>query len=340
MKKFAYLIHKNRLAVMIGCWAFAIGAGLFLPRIEIDPEVEALVPMDMPSRMSTDSIENMFGGTDNIVLLFQAEDILQEKTLGRIKSIEKGLKKIPAIESTLSLLSSKSIKGSDGMMLVDPAIRRIPKTETAREKLKVELKNNEMVYEVIVSPDFKYTAIITNLQKEANNELVLSQVEEVLNEFPGPEVVYLGGMPVVSRAISSNVNKDLIFLLPLALILMILTLWISFRSFNGVFLPFSIVIMSILVSMGLMPILGWKLAIVSVLLPIMLIAIANNYGIHIYNRHLELDLKSKGNSTGEERILSLWKALAKPVILTGITTIAGILGLLTHIIIPARQVAL
>ena len=325
---------------MIGCWAFAIGAGLFLPRMEIDPEVEALVPFDMPSRLSTDSIENMFGGTDNIVLLFQAEDILQEKTLERIKSIEKGLKKIPDIESTLSLLSSKSIKGSDGMMLVDPAIRRIPKTEKAREKLKAELKTNEMVYEVIVSPDFKYTAIITNLQKEANNEHVLSLVEEVLNEFPGAEVVYLGGMPVVSQAISSNINKDLVFLLPLALVLMVLTLWVSFRSFNGVFLPFSIVIMSILVSMGLMPILGWKLALVSVLLPIMLIAIANNYGIHIYNRYLELDGKNNGNSTGEEKILSLWKALAKPVILTGITTIAGIMGLLTHIIIPARQVGL
>ncbi len=69
----------------------------------------------------------------------------------------------------------------------------------------------------------------------------------------------------------------------------------------------------------------------------MLIAIANNYGIHIYNRHLELDKKNK-NDSGEEKILSLWKALAKPIILTGVTTIAGILGLLTHIIIPARQV--
>jgi len=340
MKRLAYNIHKRRVTVMILCWMAALGMGLFLPRMEIDPEIEALVPLDMPSRLNTDSIENMFGGTDNIVVLFEADDILQKETLSRIKSIEKGLKKIPEIESTLSLFSSKSIKGEDGMMLVDPAIRRIPKSEKATERLKSELMTNELVYEVIVSPDFKYTAIITNLQKEANNEGVLSSVQVVLNEFPGPEMVYLGGMPVVSQAISSDINKDLIFLLPLALLLMIVILWVSFRSFNGVFLPFSIVIMSILVSMGLMPLLGWKLAIVSVLLPIMLIAIANNYGIHIYNRHLELDGKNNGQATGEERILSIWKALAKPVVLTGITTIAGILGLLTHIIIPARQVGL
>ena len=337
MRRIAHLISKNRIVVMAACWVIAIGMGLFLPKMEIDSEVEALVPHDMPSRLSTDSIENLFGGSDNIVVLFEADDILDEQTLKRIKSIEKGLKKIPAIESTISLFSSKSIKGEDGMMLVDPAVRRIPRTEKARRELKTDLSSNEMVYEVIVSPDFKYTAIITSLQKEVNNDSILSSVNEVINEFPGPETVYLGGMPVVSQAISNDISNDLIFLLPLALLLMVLILWVSFRSFNGVFLPFSIVIMSILVSMGLIPVMGWKLAIVSVLLPIMLIAIANNYGIHIYNRHLELDKKHKGAS-GEEKILSLWKALAKPVILTGITTIAGILGLLSHIIIPARQV--
>ncbi len=338
MKKFAHIIHKHRVTVMILCWAVAIGMGLFLPRTEIDPEVEALVPLDMPSRLNTDSIENIFGGSDNIVLLFEAEDVLQEETLNRIKSIEKSLKRLPDIENTISLFSSKSIKGEDGIMMVSPAINRIPRSERQREMLRVDLTDNELVYNIVVSPDFKFTAIIATLQKEVNDESVLADIQEVLISLPGPEKVFMGGMPVVSQAISSDINRDLVFLLPLALILMILTLWISFRSFNGVFLPFSIVIMSILVSMGLMPILGWKLAIVSVLLPIMLIAIANNYGIHIYNRHLELERQEYKNLSGGDKIIAIWKALAKPVFLTGVTTIAGILGLLSHIIIPAKQV--
>ncbi len=323
---------------MILCWVFAIGMGLFLPRMEIDSEVEALIPLDMPSRLNTDSIENLFGGSDNIVLLFEAEDVLRKETLSRVKSIEKALNKISDIENTLSLFSSKSIKGEDGMMIVDPAIKRIPKTDKQKQILRSELTNNELVYKVIVSSNFQYTAIIASLQKEVNDESILSAIQEVVDKFPGTEKVYLGGLVVVSQAISSDINRDLIFLLPMALALMILILWVSFRSFNGVFLPFSIVIMSIFVSMGLLPIFGWKLTIVSVLLPIMLIAIANNYGIHIYNRHLELERQDYRKLSGGEKIIALWKVLAKPVILTGATTIAGILGLLSHIIVPAKQV--
>jgi len=338
MKRFAGFLYKNRTAVLVICWVIAIGMGLFLPKMEIEPEVEALVPEEMDSRLNTDTIENIFGGSDNIVLLFEAESILNKSTLERIKSIDKGLGKIPEIENTISLFNSKSIKGEMGMMVVDPAIQRIPETEAGREDLRNDLISNDMVYNVIVSPDFRYTAIIGTLQKETNNDTVLTAVDRVLMENPGDEKVYLGGMPVISQAISGDITRDLRFLLPIALGLMIAILWLSFRSFNGVFLPFSIVVMSILVSMGLMPILGWKLAIVSVLLPVMLIAIANNYGIHIYNRFLEQEGRKDNPLPGPERISGLWKALARPVILTGLTTIAGILGLLSHIIIPARQV--
>ena len=340
MKKLSHIIYKQRIPVMILCWLSAIGMGLFLPRLEIDSEVEAMVPRDMPSRLNTDSIENMFGGADNIVLLFEADDILNETTLKRIKNIDKDIAGIPEIDNTMSIFNSKSIKGEQGMMLVDPAILRIPGNSVQREALRNELIGNELVYKVFVSSDFKFAAIIAVLQKEIKNETVMPAIQEVLDRHPGPEKVYLGGMPVVSLAITGDINRDLKFLLPLALILMILTLWVSFRSFNGVFLPFSVVIMSILISMGMMPVLGWKLAIVSVLLPIMLIAIANNYGIHIYNRHLELDRGPYRDLSGGDKIIALWKALAKPVILTGITTIAGILGLLTHIIVPAKQVGI
>jgi len=89
----------------------------------------------------------------------------------------------------------------------------------------------------------------------------------------------------------------------------------------------------------MIPILGWKFYMISLLVPILLVAVANDYGIHMISKYQELsadgyegDMKSMSSKI----IRSLWK----PILLTGITTIAGISALWAHSMIPARQMAL
>jgi len=54
----------------------------------------------------------------------------------------------------------KDIRGEDDMMIVDPAVRRIPKTPEAIEKLKSQLRDNDIVYGSMVSEDFTKTVLV------------------------------------------------------------------------------------------------------------------------------------------------------------------------------------
>ncbi len=149
----------------------------------------------------------------------------------------------------------------------------------------------------------------------------------------------MGGMPYIRYSINKNINKDLAVLLPVALLLMIIMLFTAFREWKGVLLPFIVVIMSLILSFGTMALLGWKISLITVLLPIMLIAIANNYGIHMIARYQEL---AQGDSqlTMLQMSKQIYRDLKKPIILTGVTTIGGILGLLTHTLVPAAQIGI
>ena len=97
--------------------------------------------------------------------------------------------------------------------------------------------------------------------------------------------------------------------------------------------------MSALLGISLIPILGWKFYIITLLVPILLIAVANDYGIHMIARYQELDREGKGASM-KELSAKITQSLWKPIMLTGITTIAGISALWAHTMIPARQMAL
>jgi hypothetical protein len=104
-------------------------------------------------------------------------------------------------------------------------------------------------------------------------------------------------------------------------------------------MPFSVVVLSVLISMGLLPLFGWKMSIMTLLVPVILIAVANNYGIYLTARYQEI-VKAEPDLPKRDILIRLFRSLNKPILFSGLTTIAGILGLLTHSIVPAKYVGI
>ncbi|MFA5816995.1 MAG: MMPL family transporter [Bacteroidales bacterium] len=333
----SHFIFRFRWPIVIISWIISIGFALAIPKIKIDPDVKALIPNTMLTKVNTDKIEKIFGGSDMIMVLMGDSDILDDSALERLQNIDNSFRRLPQIERTMSVFSLKSIKGSEGSMLVTPALSYIPHTPEQREIIRKELSDNELIMGTVVSKDFKLAAVIGTIQSGSDNKILLDSVKAIVSRYPGSEKIYYGGFPVVKQSITDNIVKDLKVLLPMAIILMLVILALSFRDYKGVVLPLSVVFMSMLVSVGLIPLTGWKFALVTVLLPVMMIAIGNNYGIYLVNRYHEI-LKREPGIKRASLMTELSNALSRPILLCAITTIAGVLALLTHIIVPAREV--
>ncbi|MCF7809912.1 MMPL family transporter [bacterium] len=332
----ADFIIKYRWWIIIFFIALSIIMGRQIPRAEIDPDMKSQIPEDMPSRVTSDHIDSLFGGSDMIMIILKTDDVLSEETLKRVKTLTKKIKRVKGVEKVLSLFELKSIKGEDGFMVVDPAVKRIPENEDEREKLRQELKENDLVYGSVVAKDFCATTVIGIVDDDADDETIYNKIKEIIAETPGSEETVIAGLPVVRTHVSEDIPSDMRRLLPLGLLIMLVFLFFSFRQLRGVLLPFIVVVMSIMFAMGLIPFFGWKIQILTILVPIMLVAVANDYGIHLIARYQELNTDDQSIS---KAYLSknIFTSLAKPIILTGLTTIAGLMCLLSHIIIPAKQ---
>ena len=313
--------------------------GMQLPKAEIDSNMKSMLPNDMPSRVNTDRIEEIFGGTEMLMVLVRTDDVLKSDTLNRVRTISRGMQRIDGVDKVLSLFELKHIRGEDGAMVVDPAVKRIPRTDEQREVLRADLRTNDLVYGNVVSEDFTVTAVIALLTTDVQDELIVVEVREMLDANPGDEEILVGGLPDTRVHVSKDIRTDLRRLLPLGLAIMLVFLYICFRQLRGVVLPFFVVIMSILVAMGLVPLLGWKIQIITVLVPMILIAVANDYGIHMIAKYQEDNVEGHSYSSSELAI-RMFHSLGKPILLTGLTTIAGMLCLLGHVIIPARELGI
>lgn len=332
-------IIKYRWLIIVIAVTGTLGLSSLLFKLQVDPDLKNYFPKSMTSMVNTDRIEEIFGNQDIIMIIFEADDVLNPETLKRLKSVEREISRIDGIRRTSSLFGSNRIHGEGGVMYVEPTVLRIPRNDQEKDDLRKVIMDNNLVYNVLVSDDFKAAALITTLGKEADEDAVFERIHTILEENPGSEKVHFGGLPYLRQAIDQDIKRDGVILIPIALVLMLVFLFLVFREWRGVWLPFLVVAFSAIVGLALIPVLGWKFYVITLLVPILLIAVANDYGIHMLAKYQELNASGNGLSM-KEMAVKITSALWKPILLTGLTTIAGISALLAHTMIPARQMAL
>ncbi len=330
-------IVQYRWWIIISTILITLFFAFLLPKAELDPEVDNYIPQSMTSRLNTKKIEKIFGGNEILMVILETDDILNTKSLERLQILSDEFEAMPGVKKVISLFNSKSLKGEDGMMIVDPAISEIPETQEEWSSFRDEIQENKLVMKVVLSEDFKMSAIILILEKDINKNKIVQNVNQILEDNPGDEKVILGGMPYIGAVVSKAMSHDIMVLMPIGLIIMLFMLYLFFKQKRGVLLPFSVVVMSIIIAMGIFPLFGWKISIISVLLPIILIAVANDYGIHLVANYQEL-AKKEGKKTNPYKLsIQIYQNMKRPVFITGLTTIAGLLSLLSHQMIPAKQ---
>jgi hypothetical protein len=309
---------------------------LEIPDIEVDSSLKGLIPDNMTSRINLDKIEAIFGGTDAVMIILESDNILNKETLKRAHYFSNELENWEEIDSVNTPFTIQEISGKEGTLNIEDAINQIPETKKELANLEEKIKNNELIYGNIISDDFKAMALVGFLKEDIDDNLILAKVNNLIKTYSGKEKISLAGMPIIRAEVSKNTQNDMRKLMPFALLIMLIFLYLCFRQLRGVILPFLVVLMSIIISMGLIAVLDWKIYLITVILPMSLIAIANDYGIHIiahYQEEKKIDYRASERSL-IKRVIS---SMGAPIITAGITTIAGMLCLSSHIMIPARE---
>ena len=329
-------VIRYRWVIIIATVLLTAASLIPLLTIKVNPDLESYLPDKMQSKMNNDKIGEIFGTSEPVILIFETDDILNSSTLERIDNLTTEFGKMSEFASVISLYTTKDIRSENGSMIVNPVVKAVPQTPEEKEMLREEIKANDIAYKLLVSEDFKYTLLLLNSNKSIKDKQLIELIYKKLDEFPGNEKVYLNGQPYLRSEANDKISRDIMILLPIGLLIMLLFFWVSFRELKGVLLPFSVVLISIIVSMALIPLFGWELSIIGILIPIMMLAIANNYGVHFLARYQELNALDP-DVTMIEIVTEAITYLKKPVILCGLTTIVGILGLIVHILLPASQ---
>lgn len=321
MNKISKFVAEHPLGVIVSIVLITIVFALACTRISLETDIKKLLPRSYPSVMAFDEIDEKFGGSDFILIAVTDDEIFDYATLSKIDQITSALKEVSGVGKVFSITQMDEIKSVEGGIEVAPIIASVTEDPKEIKKLKKKLLTDDKYVDVFVSKDSKAALIMAKLLPVREQAQLIDEVEALLAEMEGPEKIYLSGTPAIIEIVQDWIKKDLLWLLPLVVLLIILVLFFSFRTWYGIVFPLLSVVISVIWSVGMMAILNQPLTIITSIMPILLVSVGSAYGIHILARYQE---ESNGASADKKKFLQ--KIIATTgvgVFVAAVTTAVG-----------------
>ncbi len=325
MKKLSSLVIRFRIPIIILTVLLTAFFGYFIKDIKINADILSYLPEDDPVTELNTYISEQYGGSQMAVIAVEAEDIFTTKTLGTIHYLTSAFQLIEGIQYVTSLTNLMDIRKVEDWLevglLIDPDI--LPETEEEMQDLKKYILGKEMYRDRIISIDGRVTIIICRLQEDADKPLVAREIRSTVGKAGIAEKVYFAGLPFQLTEINDVVQSDILKLIPLTILLITLSLYLSFRSVRGIILPLLSAGVSSIWAIGVMSLCSVSFSVISNIIPVVLIAVGSAYGIHVVNIYSEV---VTANSRRKEQSKKALSKIALPVILAAVTTIAGFMA--------------
>ncbi|MBI3961354.1 MAG: RND family transporter [Deinococcus sp.] len=251
--------------------------------------------------------------------------------------------KLRPIDDVTSLSTEDNIVGTDFGMEVIPLMETPPVDQAGADAVRdAVFRNADLFVGRLVSADGSAALVIAEptFKSQARSDLALAtyqRIRALADSLEGPEQVYISGLPALSGLFVQLMSRDMRQLTPLVLVVVLITLALSFRCFRGVMLPLLVVILSLIWTIGLMALLGRPITLIGTMMPTLLVAVGAAYAIHVVDEYLHLYAQTRSRP---EAVKETMTRVGLPVFMAGLTTLIGFLTLAFSPIPPIREFGL
>lgn len=274
---------------------------------------------------------------DNEFLLIGIENskgIFDRDFLTRVDSLADTLKGLPHIERVLSPTTvSHFIVGPLGTLEV-PYLHFDDPERYAEDS--AHIYSAPELTGTLFSRDARSVALYIKTEDEmhkAPSDSLLHKIEKLTWEF-GFENVRIAGKIRAVYVYVDRIQEEFLMFFVCSFVLVVVFLYLSFRSFWGIWLPVLVVMLSITWTIGFMAGIGKPLDLMTILLPTMLFVVGMSDVVHIITKYLE---ELRDGAEKFDAFKTTLRDVGLPTFLTLLSTCIGFLTLLYSNMQPVRD---
>ena len=323
-------------------------------KVEFDTSLDSYFDPDDPAFQHYKAYQKEFNSDEVIYLVYKATDakdgVFNLEQMKKIDSLTRAIdKEVPFVRKTTSLANVETIEAQGADDLVIHRLSDLPSYgNTEVQHLRDFTMARPLYVGTLVSKDAQYGAIMVNMTVNSTDPLekirydpkggdgfdnVYPQVPndklmEILKrpEYQGMEVMLTGDVPwnaTYNRVLETdNATVPMVTFALVAVLCMLL-----FRSrILGLVAPLLVVFLGLLMTVGAMGFMGYKMGLLFLMLPTLICAIGVAQSVHML-MNWQQEYRTLGSPREAARVTL--QHIATPALLCALTTAAGLIGMAT-----------
>jgi uncharacterized protein len=331
--------------------------GYHSKNFRLDASSETLLLEGDPDLTYLKEVTKRYGSKDFLILTYTPnEGMITDSSINNLLSLKHKIQSLNWVHSVITLLDIPLLSNSDASLQ-----KRLEKFKTLkdedvdRDKGFKEILNSPVFRNFVISENGKTSGIIVNIkenkfldtiqdkskkeiekhkdQVRKQNHKNILEIRQVIESYSDIGKIYLGGIPMIADDMMTFIKNDIVVFGIGVLLFIITTLWFVFRRLIWIIVPISSCLFSVIIMIGMLGILGWKVTVISSNFIALMLILTMAMNIHMSTRFLQLkkDFPTKDIFS----IISLTTSkMFWPILYTVLTTIFAFLSLIFSEIKP------
>jgi predicted RND superfamily exporter protein len=344
-------ILKNPKSIFVILLITLLSFGYYSKDFRLDASSETLLIEGDPDLEYLREITERYGSKEFLVLTYTPnERMVTDTSVNNLLSLKYKIQSLDWVHSVITLLDIPLLNNSDA-----PLQERLEGFKTLKDEgvdkdrgFK-EILNSPVFRNFVISEDGKTSGIIVNIKqnppledienrsqdeieqyrdqiKKQNHENII-EIRDVIKSYEDIGKIYLGGIPMIADDMMTFIKSDIVVFGLGVLLFIIATLWFVFRKLIWIIVPISSCFFSVVIMMGLLGLLGWKVTVISSNFIALMLILTMAMNIHMSTRFLQLRKSNPSKSNLQILTLTTGK-MFWPILYTVLTTVIAFLSLI------------
>ncbi len=313
------------LILLLGATAFM---GWKASKVQLSYDFTRALPTDNPKYQEYQAFLKKFGGDGNTMVVgIETDQLFTVGLFNQLGQLHQQLKKVSGVTEILSIPEVVNLKNdSINHKLVPERIFHYPYTsQTSLDSAKTAFENLPFYKNLVYNPQTHSYLMGVSVNKDTINSKSRTRlINDIMREVDGFAKisnlpVYVSGLPFIRTTIGNRIKAEMNLFLLGSLLLSVITLFLFFRSISATLMSLLVVGMGVVWSLGTIVLLGYKITLLTAIIPPLVVVIGIPNCIYFLNKYhtayKELNDKEKALVTmvGRMGIVTLFCNIAAAI---------------------------
>jgi predicted RND superfamily exporter protein len=297
------LLLRNRPVILVFIVLLTAFMGWKGVGVKLAYDNASLLPKDDSFIIDYNAFKKKFG-EDGSVLVIGVEnpEMFKLKDFNLWYDLTEDMSQINGVQGVMSITKAANIQKNDSLHQFEflPMVPVKPTTQAEVDSLKGKIMALRFYEGLLFNPKTDVFILAITLKKSVlNDKIRLAVTDDIVNRAKEYSVqsgrqLHYSGLPYIRTVMARTIQHELFLFVVLSLIIAAFILYLFFRSIKVVVSSLIVVGISIVFTIGLIGLFGFKISILTGVIPSLIVVIAIENCIYILNKY-HWEYRNHGN---------------------------------------------